>query len=88
MKKVTKKELEEVVMADSVGYSKKEGRFIFKMGFFYKHGESASSFAEKCTKQLNEAGFVALNTSAVERWNAWPKDSWFEFRAEVSRRER
>ena len=50
---MTIKQLKEVLMADS--YSKRNGVFTVRKGFFYTHGRSAGDFMNEVTQALPNA---------------------------------
>lgn len=61
---------------DSVGFSKKNGCFVAKRGYFYHHGLNE----EKMATALKTALPSAVVLEASDQWHAWPKDSWIEVR--------
>jgi hypothetical protein len=62
----------------SPGYSPKKGGFVFKQGYFYRHGGSPEKFAERIVGRTKAAGLTPVVVDTRDNWNAWPKDSWFE----------
>ena len=54
--------------------TKNKGVWKFKKSYFYKLGQSAEAIAKKIEEALPEAKII----SASDRWNCWPKSSWFE----------
>jgi len=63
-------------VCDSVGYSKKNGCFVAKRGYFYRHGMTEEKLAAAIQTALPSAVVVATS----DQWHAWPKDSWLEVR--------
>ncbi len=64
----------------SLSFSNKTQEFIVKEGYFYRHGRSPSTLAEKVKKVIPEAQI----TGVQDHFNSWPRNSWFEVRFKVS----
>lgn len=80
---ITTNFLKENVNADKIIKSK--GIFKFKDFFYYKHGKTAESFKVKIVKELNKLGINSIDViDYFERWQAWPKDSWFEVSIKIN----
>lgn len=58
--------------ADSL--TKSKGIWTFKKSYFYRLGQSAEVIAEKIEEALPKAKIVSSN----DKWNRWPKRSYFE----------
>ena len=56
---------------------KRDGTCVAKRGYFYRHGQSASGFADRITATLEKQDIHVEIVSARDDWNAWPKDSNF-----------
>ena len=56
--------------ADTVG-KKKNGNIIARREFFYRHGGTAESFAEKISSMLTEAGVNYIIVDKGEHWTAF-----------------
>jgi hypothetical protein len=52
----TRKQVTDAVTADAKGFSKKNGTWTFRRGFFYRMGGSAQSFADRVSAQMTAAG--------------------------------
>ena len=55
---------------------KEDGSVVVRRSFFYRHGNSAESFADRVREALTGAGVVAV-VRGSESWNSWPHTSWF-----------
>jgi len=61
----------------------KDGTFTAKKFFFYTHGYDEDKFAERVTESLEKIGLKIYVLETAERWNNWPKDSWWEVKFKV-----
>jgi len=61
------------VSCDSVSV-KKDGEVWIKLCYFYRHGFTAEKFGEYVGNKLKGIGTV-IRTE--DRWNSWPKQSYF-----------
>lgn len=57
------------MVADTVGRSK--GDIVARRSFFYKHGQTAHSFAERVNAALEKAGCAERVTSCGEKFVAF-----------------
>lgn len=64
------------VCADQITF-RENGTTVFKRSYFYRHGQSAESFAEQVRQQVALAGFVPCHVQAEDKWAAWPRVSYF-----------
>lgn len=64
--------IQDQIIADKC--SLRKGIYTAKWFFFYSHGATAQSWANKVTNVFPKAEIISAN----QRWNAWLKDSWFE----------
>lgn len=73
-----KKTIRDMSIGDKVTF-KKDGTIVFRLGFFYRHGNDCDKFANgvlcRLNKRFGEHAFKIVE--ADERWNAWPKDSYW-----------
>jgi hypothetical protein len=74
--KAQKDAIRDALMTDRITFSK-DGTFKVKRTFFYSHGRTAESFADALVALLAKAGTKAGVVESVERWNSWPKDSFW-----------
>jgi len=65
-------------IADSARYSDKKGGFIFKRGYFYRHGMDSDKFANAIMARSRNVGLTPVLVDSADKWNRWPKGSWFE----------
>lgn len=54
----------------------RDGSLSCRLYYFYTHGRTAEKFAQKIKTFLTENGFN-VTVESEDRWNAWPKDSYF-----------
>ena len=54
--------------------TKNKGVWKFKSFYFYRMGQSAEAIARKIEEALPGVEIISFN----DRWNRWPKNSWFE----------
>ena len=69
VKALTASEVDELVMVDQV--SKKRdgsGNFVFRKGYFYRHGADAQQFADQVKQKCNDA---ELNCEVVDHGDHW-----------------
>ena len=64
---------------DNVSFSNKTREYIVKRGFFYTHGVTTEMISDRVKQAIPNAKI----TLSTERWNAWPKDSFWEVRFTV-----
>jgi hypothetical protein len=81
--KFTKTQKDEIQAAlcdvcDTVRFSK-DGTITIKRTYFYRFGMSCEALEQACQKRVN--GLVIDESS--DRWNQWPKDSYFIVRAHL-----
>lgn len=57
--------------------SKKGDVYMYKQGFFYRHGNDSGKVAEKVKSKMQSYGLECTIVNHEERWAQWPKDSWF-----------
>jgi hypothetical protein len=76
-KKSVKKILEESpnVFADKIT-CKSDGSIEVKRSYFYRHNMSVYKWAEKVKAELETNG-LTVDVSNEDRYNVWPKESWF-----------
>ena len=89
MPKITRKQITEateMIFPDKI-VMHKNGAVTFKRSYFYRHGQNEQLWADKVCDALEAAGFYNRVISSVDNWNAWPKDSYFEVKIEMSRDE-
>ena len=71
-KTLTATKLNEVIVAEQI--SKKRdgsGHFIFREGYFYRHGNSLQRFADKIASQLNDQGFEFEIIDQGDHWTSF-----------------
>ncbi len=56
--------------------ARKDGTVTAKRAYFYRHGTTAESWAEKVATELTAAGIGAY-VDGHDAWAAWPKTSYF-----------
>ena len=61
--------------------SKRDGTFEMRFGFFYRHGKTSEKMAIRVL-QYGGASVKIVNHS--ERWQAWPKDSYWSVFVKVT----
>ena len=54
--------------------AKKDGSFEVRRGYFYRHGQTASGLAELVKGAVPNVLILEAN----DRWNTWPRDSYFQ----------
>ena len=64
------KQIREAVYADTVG-KRRDGTFILRSGFFYRHGRTAETFAARVVTDLKAAGIEAHVVDKGEQWKAF-----------------
>jgi hypothetical protein len=74
---MTRKEVCEALGKANIGFDKlgkdREGRWTFRMAFFYTHGNSAKDIAERIRKAIPSANIE----EAYDEWKRWPTTSYF-----------
>ena len=65
--KMTKREIEELITADEVSKTR-DGHFIARKSFFYRHGENEDKFAARIKEQLKSEG---VETIIIDRGEIW-----------------
>lgn len=63
------------IFADKI-ICKSDGSVEVKRSYFYRHGMTAYKWAEKVQVELEKNG-LKVNVSNEDRYNDWPKDSYF-----------
>ena len=53
---------------------RKDGSWVAKWGFFYTHGRTSEKYAEEGKAAYPQATII----DAVQNWQTWPRDSYFE----------
>lgn len=61
---------------DSISF-KKDGTIVAKRGYFYRHGATPESVAEKMKMALLKNGINIAIVDAYDDFKPWPKDSNF-----------
>jgi len=56
---------------------KKDGTIVAKRGFFYRHGVTSKSTADRLKDEAAKKGIVIDIVDDWEDWKPWPKDSNF-----------
>ncbi len=85
-KTYTKNEVKEKIMQahpDVFRYSANENVWVFKHGYFYRFGQTATRIAEGIKHIFPEAIIVR----AYDDWKAWPKNSYFVVEFQVPMKE-
>ena len=54
--------------------TKRDGTFEMRFGFFYRHGKNSEKMA---LRVVRKAGASVKIVEHFERWQAWPKDSYW-----------
>lgn len=67
MKKITANSLRDITFADSVGRNK-QGNFVFREGYFYRHGRTAEGFASAVAAKLKAEGIDAELVDSGDHW--------------------
>ena len=57
-------------MADTVG-KRRDGSFVIRRGFFYRHGVDADAYRIAVTKRLNESGINYSLKDWGEKWTTF-----------------
>ena len=66
-----------------VTYSTKRGVFIYKRSFFYRFGTNEEKVAKSVVSRLSSVGLRVQIVSMEEKWNQWPKNSWWQIEFKV-----
>jgi hypothetical protein len=64
------------VVADRVTF-RKDGTLYLRNDFFYTHGRSTAGEVAGWTKKLQALGFKVGCMDSGEKWQAWPRDSYW-----------
>ncbi len=51
----------------------KEGEWVTKFGYFYRHGRSCEKYADQIKSLFPDVQITGM----VDEWRPWPKDSFF-----------
>ena len=63
------KKLKNHIMADTISKVKcEENTFVFRKGFFYRHGETAQNFANCILSQISNLGYIGIILNVNEFW--------------------
>lgn len=70
--------LNQLIICDSVR-KQKDGTYLAKSSYFYRHGRTAQMLEARVKAAVPEATVVEVG----DRWNNWPKESYFFVRFTV-----
>ena len=67
---MTKREIKELITADEVSKTR-DGHFIARKSFFYRHEENEDKFAARIKEQLKSEGVETIIIDSGEIWRAF-----------------
>jgi hypothetical protein len=76
-KKKLKNAFESVITGVDKLTFKKDGTIVGKRGYFYRHGQSPQSVADKLKGALSSQGIEIQIVDSYDDFKPWPKDSNF-----------
>ncbi len=69
MKKITTAFLRDNIMCDSIGKKRDgSGHFVFRRGYFYRHGIDQHKFAKRISFELSELGIDHKIVDCGDHW--------------------
>lgn len=87
MTQITAKLLKDHIITDMIS-KKRNGNFLFRKGYYYSHGMTASSYADKISEQLKKEGFTHGVIDFGDHWAAFkggaPLQSQSHFWVEIN----
>lgn len=63
---------------DSRIVAHKNGTISMRQNYFYRHGRTPEKWAKQIKNALLVLGYSIKIVSAEDRYNSWPKDSYFK----------